>query len=240
MLIRSLQRARRVARRSLEALLEREAAEHAPAPPAATDAISELSSRVDRLAESFESFRLRFETADSARTRHAAEESRLSEARLLEQLSRSLARASGELVETCGTLRPPRLPSDWNERPTVTPSGVVDAAAPPGPSVRGVIDGVSLSTLLGAFELERRDGVFRLVAANGSVEFDLRRGALVRGRVDGRDTEVVTALGRAFDFTFAEFRFETMTVTADSDAPRSLNGLLLEVFHQRDQARRTG
>jgi hypothetical protein len=221
-------------------LLERPEAERAPTPPVAADAISLLSSRVDRLAESFEAFRTQFETADLARQRHAAEEAQLSEARLLEQLSRSLARASGELLEARGTLRPPRLPSDWNERPTVTPSGVVDATAPPGPSVRGVIDGVSLSTLLGAFELERRDGVFRLVASSGSVEFELRRGALVRGRVDGRDTEVVAALGRAFDFTFAEFRFEAMTVTADSDAPRSLNGLLLEVFHQRDQARRTG
>jgi len=104
--------------------------------------------------------------------------------------------------------------------------------------VRGALEGVSLATLLGVFELERRDGVFRLTAPEGTVELDLRRGAIVRARSDGDDSEIVTALARAFDFGTAQFEFIRVPVTADSDAPLSLNGLLLEVFYRHDEARR--
>jgi hypothetical protein len=97
---------------------------------------------------------------------------------------------------------------------------------------------MSLSTLLGAFELERRDGVFQLSAPEGGVELDLRRGAIVRARVGGVAADVVRALAHAFDFSSADFKFIHIAVTADSDAPRSLNGLLLEVFQQKDESRR--
>lgn len=213
-------------------------------PAAPSDPIAELSARVDRMAASFETFRERFEAEQVARQRFSAEESRLREARLLEQLSRSLARASGELLEAPAThpLRPPRVPADWNERPTTSPTSRLCPDAGPllGPAVRGTLDGMNLSTVLGMFELERRDGVFRLAAPEGSVELDLRRGAIVRGRIDGHDSEVVATLTRAFEFGSADFRFTEVPVTADSDAPLSLNGLLLEVFHRQDEARRAG
>jgi hypothetical protein len=237
-------RARKAARRSLQRLIdEPRASDQAPTEPS-NDALGQLALRVDRMAESFEAFRQRFESDHLSRQQMATLETRLSEARLLDQLSRTFARASGELLDGHGTLRPPRIPSDWSERPTMSPTlsphsgGASDS--PPGPVVRGLLDDVSLSTLLGLFELERRDGVFRLSAPEGSVELDLRRGAIVRGRVDGEQVDVVAALGRAFDFRSAEFRFSNVAVTADSDAPRSLNGLLLEVLHRQDEARRTG
>ncbi len=162
------------------------------------------------------------------------------EARILDQLSRAGARFSSDPFDARASLRPPRVPSELKSRPTAAPSPVIDSsrAPPPGPAVSGALEDVSLATLLGIFELERRDGVFRLAAPEGTVELELRRGAIVRARSDGQDSDVVTVLARAFDFRAAEFEFTRVPVTADSDAPLSLNGLLLDVFYRHDEARR--
>jgi hypothetical protein len=188
-----------------------------------------LEANIEHLTERFEVWHARFETELRQIVEH------------LERLeSRFEARPTSVNRERL-TLRPPPLPSELAPASPNTPSRISDSlpgAAPPGPTLRGMLERLGLSTLLGMLELERRSGVLKLTAGERHVELDLRRGAIVRARVGVTESEIVPALGEVFAWEDAEFFFETTSITADSDSPRSMDGLLLELFRQKDEANR--
>ena len=235
-------RSRRVLQRWLEVEQPSLQPEAAPPPAVAADSVAALSSRVDRLSESLELWRARFEADQLAWQSLLAEEARVRDARIWDQLTRLSTRSSLDAFASRASLRAPRVPSEFATRSSTLPSPASDGgrSPQPGPLVRGTLEQVSLASLLGMFELERRDGIFRLSAAEGSVELELRRGAIVRARSNGQAADVVPTLGRAFEFSAAEFQFTNTTVNADSDAPQSLNALLLEVLYRHDQTRHAG
>jgi hypothetical protein len=180
-----------------------------------------LSARVDLLAERLELYRAAREL-DLARLRKHQPAPALD----LEDLGRRVQRLEARDAAAAAlpvTLRPPPLPKEFK-----APSGT-GALAPtppefaiPGPSVSGALDDLAFATLLEILEL------------------DVRRGAVVRARLDGNATDVVAALREAFRWQNAQFALRRASVISDSDAPRSVNELLLELAREHDEAARAG
>jgi hypothetical protein len=106
--------------------------------------------------------------------------------------------------------------------------------------MRGNLAEVSLPTVLGMLELERRTGLLKVVADDGAiVAATLRDGALVGARVRDLDAEPVEALREALRFKRGHFWFRQAGVEVASGPPRSVGSALLEATRQNDEALRS-
>lgn len=107
-------------------------------------------------------------------------------------------------------------------------------------SMRGNLSEVSLPTVLGMLELERRTGVLKLCADDGAlISATLRDGKLVGARVREVETEPLAAIREALRFTRGHFWFRQLGVELASGPPKSVGSVLLEATRQNDEALRS-
>ncbi|MFZ5892612.1 MAG: DUF4388 domain-containing protein [Myxococcota bacterium] len=130
------------------------------------------------------------------------------------------------------TLSPSRAPgpdSDtWDEAPFSASS------------IRGNLAEMSLPTVLAMLELERRTGVLKVHADDGSVvSATLRDGAIVGARQRDLEAEPVDAVREALRFPSGHFWFRQAGVEVASGPPRSVGQVLLEATRRNDEAVRS-
>jgi hypothetical protein len=107
-------------------------------------------------------------------------------------------------------------------------------------SMRGNLAEVSLPTILGMLELERRTGVLKVCADDGSiVSATLHNGLLVGARVKELETDPLEALREALLFKRGHFWFRQLGVEVAMGPPKSVGSVLLEATRQNDEARRS-
>lgn len=130
------------------------------------------------------------------------------------------------------TVSPSRAPSEgadaWDEAPFSASS------------IRGNLAEMSLPTVLAMLELERRTGVLKVHADDGSVvSATLRDGAIVGARQRDLETEPVDAVREALRFPNGHFWFRQAGVEVASGPPRSVGQVLLEATRRNDEAVRS-
>jgi hypothetical protein len=107
-------------------------------------------------------------------------------------------------------------------------------------SMRGNLAEVSLPTILGMLELERRTGVLKVCADDGSiVSATLRDGLLVGARIKELEAEPLEALREALLFKRGHFWFRQLGVEVAMGPPKSVGSVLLEATRQNDEALRS-
>ena len=107
-------------------------------------------------------------------------------------------------------------------------------------SMRGNLNEVSLPTILGMLELERRTGVLKVCADDGAiVSATLREGSIVGARVRELDSEPIEAIREAIRFKRGHFWFRQVGVEVASGPPKSVGSVLLEATRQNDEALRS-
>jgi len=107
-------------------------------------------------------------------------------------------------------------------------------------SMRGNLAEVSLPTVLGMLELERRTGVLKVCADDGSVmSATLREGLLVGARLRDLDSEPIEAIREALHFKRGHFWFRQLGVEVAMGPPKSVGSVLLEATRQNDEALRS-
>jgi hypothetical protein len=130
------------------------------------------------------------------------------------------------------TVSPSRAPAgdgdSWDEAPFSASS------------IRGNLAEMSLPTVLAMLELERRTGVLKVHADDGSVvSATLRDGAIVGARQRDLETEPVDAVREALRFQTGHFWFRQAGVEVASGPPRSVGQILLEATRRNDEAVRS-
>lgn len=107
-------------------------------------------------------------------------------------------------------------------------------------SIRGNLTEMSLPTVLAMLELERRTGVLKVCAEDGSViSATLRDGAIVGARSRDLDADPVDAVRDALAFRAGHFWFRQAAVEVASGPPRSTGSVLLEATRRNDEAVRS-
>ncbi len=107
-------------------------------------------------------------------------------------------------------------------------------------SMRGNLNEVSLPTVLGMLELERRTGVLKVCADDGAiVSATLREGSIVGARLRDLDSEPIEAIREAIRFKRGHFWFRQIGVELASGPPKSVGSVLLEATRQNDEALRS-
>jgi hypothetical protein len=107
-------------------------------------------------------------------------------------------------------------------------------------SIRGNLSEMSLPTVLAMLELERRTGVLKVCAEDGSVvSATLRDGALVGARLRDLDADPVDAVRDALAYRSGHFWFRQTAVEVASGPPRSTGSVLLEATRRNDEAVRS-
>jgi hypothetical protein len=107
-------------------------------------------------------------------------------------------------------------------------------------SMRGNLAEVSLPTILGILELERRTGMLKVSSDDGSiVSATLRDGSIVGARVRDLDAEPIDAVREALRFERGHFWFRQTGVEVALGPPRSVGSLLLEATRRNDEALRS-
>ncbi len=107
-------------------------------------------------------------------------------------------------------------------------------------SIRGNLTEMSLPTVLAMLELERRTGVLKVCAEDGSVvSATLRDGAIVGARARDLDADPVDAVREALAFQAGHFWFRQSAVEVASGPPRSTGSVLLEATRRNDEAVRS-
>ena len=115
-----------------------------------------------------------------------------------------------------------------------------DAAPFSNSSFRGNLAEMSLPTVLAMLELERRTGVLKVSAEDGSVvSATLRDGAVVGARVREVESDAVEAVREAMRFNHGHFWFRQSGVEVVSGPPRSVGSVLLEASRRNDEAVRS-
>jgi hypothetical protein len=108
---------------------------------------------------------------------------------------------------------------------------------PYGTSLSGSIAELSLATILGMFELERRTGSLQVRGDDGAVvRFELADGVLVGSYANEADVDAVEALRRALQWTQGRFWFRAGAVPANTGVAQSVGSLLLEATRRNDEA----
>jgi hypothetical protein len=116
-----------------------------------------------------------------------------------------------------------------------------DNGAHAGSSIRGNLSEVSLATVLAMLELERRTGVLKVCAEDGSaVTATMRAGKIVGARSQDLEVDPVEAVREALRYTAGRFSFRQAGVEVVSGPPRSVGSVLLEASSRNDEAARTG
>jgi hypothetical protein len=116
----------------------------------------------------------------------------------------------------------------------------LDTAPFSASSMRGNLNEVSLPTILGMLELERRTGVLKVCADDGAiVSATLREGSIVGARVRDLDSEPIEAIREAIRFKHGHFWFRQVGVEVASGPPKSVGSVLLEATRQNDEALRS-
>jgi hypothetical protein len=107
-------------------------------------------------------------------------------------------------------------------------------------SIRGNLGEMSLPTVLAMLELERRTGVLKVSADDGSVvSATLLEGALVGARFREREIDPVDAVREALRIGSGHFWFRQVGVEVASGPPRSVGSVLLEATRRNDEALRS-
>lgn len=181
-------------------------------------ALERIEQRVERIERRLLSEGAPSETA-SARESRVAPRPGLDE---FEEFERAL---SGESLPRPGT---PLEVEPW------------DPSVPGVSSIRGNLSEMSLPTVLGMLELERRTGVLRVIADDGAmVSMVLKDGALAGSRSHDVEVDPIDALRESLRFTNGRFWFRQASVEVVNGAPRSVGSVLLEATRKNDEARRS-
>lgn len=107
-------------------------------------------------------------------------------------------------------------------------------------SMRGNLGEVSLPTILGMLELEKRTGVLKVCADDGAVvSATLREGSIVGARVQELESEPIDAIREAIRFKRGHFWFRQVGVEVASGPPKSVGSVLLEATRQNDEELRS-
>lgn len=107
-------------------------------------------------------------------------------------------------------------------------------------SIRGNLAEMSLPTVLAMLELERRTGVLKVSADDGSVvSATLLEGAIVGARHRDLELDPVDAVREALRFSNGHFWFRQVGVEVASGPPRSVGSVLLEATRRNDEALRS-
>jgi hypothetical protein len=135
------------------------------------------------------------------------------------------------------------LASDSRSGSRSAPADAIDAwDVPPfsTSSIRGNLAEMSLPTVLAMLELERRTGVLKVCAEDGSVaSATLRDGSIVGARLRELETEPVEAIREALRYRTGHFWFRQAGVEIANGPPRSVGSVLLEASRQNDEALRS-
>jgi hypothetical protein len=197
--------------------------------------------RIDVLSEAIERRNLEFEAITAVLTRIEQRLERV-ERRLRDDSSHQsrdgIRTEADELSE-----RAERRTTDARRLSRTAPEDAPelwDVAPFSASSMRGNLAEVSLPTILGMLELERRTGVLKVCADDGSiVSATLRDGSLVGARVKELETEPLEALREALLFKRGHFWFRQLGVEVAMGPPKSVGSVLLEATRQNDEARRS-
>lgn len=156
-----------------------------------------------------------------------ARESRLGPAGSMRDDFDDLEQALGG--QTMTPSRPPAANGDgWDDSPFSASS------------IRGNLAEMSLPTVLAMLELERRTGVLKVHADDGSViAATLRDGQIVGARHRDLEVEPVDAVRDALRFPGGHFWFRQSGVEVASGPPRSVGQVLLEATRRNDEAVRS-
>jgi hypothetical protein len=108
-------------------------------------------------------------------------------------------------------------------------------------SIHGNLAEMSLSTVLAMLELERRTGLLKVCAEDGSfITATLRHGSIVGASRRDLDADPVEVIREAMCFKQGHFWFQQLKVEVASGPPRSVGSVLLEASSRNDEAARTG
>jgi hypothetical protein len=190
----------------------------------ALEAVSATMERIEQRVERLERWlradggqRELFEPRESrtAPARSAADE--------FDELERSFASESQS---------PPRTTGDPAEAWDVPPFS--------SSSIRGNLAEMSLPTVLAMLELERRTGVLKVSADDGSVvSATLLDGAVVGARHRDLEIDPIDAVREALRLTNGHFWFRQVGVEVASGPARSVGSVLLEATRRNDEALRS-
>jgi hypothetical protein len=107
-------------------------------------------------------------------------------------------------------------------------------------SIRGNLAEMSLSTVLAMLELERRTGLLKVSADDGSVvSATLLDGAVVGARHRDLEIDPVDAVREAMRFVGGHFWFRQVGVEVATGPARSVGSVLLEATRRNDEALRS-
>jgi hypothetical protein len=182
-----------------------------------TAALERIELRIDRLERS-----LRVNSsAAGMESRRVAARGRLTDLSDLED-------AFSEYAPVGSRSTPPEASEYWN------------ADSDGGSSIRGSLSEMSLATVLAMLELERRTGILKVCADDGStVTATLRLGSIVGARHQELDVDPIEAIREALLFESGRFSFRQLGVEVASCAPRSIGSVLLEASSRNDEAARS-
>ncbi len=131
--------------------------------------------------------------------------------------------------------------SEYSSRSTPPePGDYLDSDSEAGSSIRGNLSEMSLATVLAMLELERRTGLLKVCAEDGStVTATLRSGAIVGARHQELEVDPIEAIREALRFEAGRFSFRQLGVEVASGPPRSIGSVLLEASSRNDEAARS-
>jgi hypothetical protein len=105
----------------------------------------------------------------------------------------------------------------------------------PSKFLRGSLSQVSLSSLLGFFEIERMTGVLNLVWNKTRASLFLYGGRLVRITSDLEESDIKEVLSKLLQWDKGEFEFEDKDVELKESQSHPITQLLLEIAKEQDE-----
>ena len=186
-----------------------------------TATLERIEVRVDRIERSHRATAQTLIEVPAAESRRAVARDRLGDLADLED-----AFSEYTPVETRSTS--PEAPDYW------------DSDSDSSSSIRGNLSDMSLATVLAMLELERRTGILKVNADDGStVTATLRTGAIVGAKHQDLEVDPVEGIREALRFESGRFSFRQLGVEVASCSPRSIGSVLLEASSRNDEAARS-
>ncbi|MGC4094968.1 MAG: DUF4388 domain-containing protein [Polyangiaceae bacterium] len=190
-----------------------------------TLALESMAAALERIEQRVERIERRQRDDGSSPELGEPRESRLAPTAYRDELD-ELEHALGG--QTLSSSRAPSADDSWDDAPFSSSS------------IRGNLAEMSLPTVLAMLELERRTGVLKVHADDGSVvSATLRDGAIVGARQRDLEAEPVDAVREALRFSSGHFWFRQAGVEVASGPPRSVGQVLLEATRRNDEAVRS-
>jgi two-component system, OmpR family, response regulator len=123
------------------------------------------------------------------------------------------------------------LPAPTTEAPEVKPS----AGHRPLSALRGRVDEISLASILGMLEMERKTGIILIERVDASARFFLRKGHIIRADCDHPHLTGAAAVFEALAWSGASFDFLVGDIGGVDEIQTSTTFLLLESARRTDE-----